>query len=220
MDGAPTRLTRLPLGERLKLFGLSLIVPALVAGVGSKSETAWVETASYGVAVLVAVALGWWSMRQMAATCPLCGKRLETAAVTAADENVRVECEHCFEWLISHAGALRAFGADDVPGPDGFTAPVFEGTRWPSECVACAAPATHLTEAKARTVHLAAAVAGKLASSSASLDGIPVCDAHDGAVSLEIEQLGAVRLVFPTFAARRRYVSRHQGMIPATIARS
>ncbi len=195
-----------------------MIVPALVAGVGSKSETAWLETASYVVAGLLTVVLAWWSMRQMVATCPHCGKRLEAAAVTATDKAVRVECEACFEWLVSDGGMLRPWGAGDAAGVQGFTAPVFEGSRWPNECAVCGAPATHGVEAKARTVHVAAALVGKLGSSTASLGGIPVCDEHDEAMGLEIEQLGAVRLVFPDYAARRRYVARHQGMIPATVA--
>lgn len=138
--------------------------------------------------------------------------------MTATDKAVRVECEACFEWLVSDGGMLRPWELGDDPGVPRFTAPVFEGSRWPNECAVCGAPPSHGVQAKARTVHVAAALVGRLASSSASLGGIPVCDEHDEAMGLEIEQLGTVRLVFPNYPARRRYVVRHKGMIPATVA--
>jgi hypothetical protein len=54
--------------------------------------------------------------------------------VTVTDKNVRVECEECFEWLMSDSGELPAFTPSDVGSVDEFTAPVFEGARWPQEC--------------------------------------------------------------------------------------
>lgn len=219
MDVAPTKLARLPLGERLKTFGLTLLFPAIIAGLGARSETAWLEIASYVLALAVTIAFGWWALRQMSATCPHCGTKLEKASVTAKDQCVRVECEECFEWLISDEGTLRAFTQADTAGVDGFSAPVFEGARWPKECIACGAAATRRVEAKARTVHAAGLLVGKLARSSDSIAGIPVCDAHLTAVGLEIEQLGAVRFVFPDYTSRRRYVAGNKGMVPATVAR-
>lgn len=218
MDLTPTKLAKLPLGERLKTFGMSLIIPALVAGLGSTSPTAFIETASYVAAGAITLVLGWWSLKQMAATCPRCGKKLDKTSVTATDKNVRVECEECFEWLISDTGTLRAFApTTDAAGK--FTAPVFEAASWPQECAACAAPSTRHVEAKDRTVHAAALLVGKVGWSSASVKGIPVCDAHVEAIGLEIGQLGDVRFVFPDYAARGRYVARNKGMLPATIAK-
>jgi hypothetical protein len=85
--------------------------------------------------------------------------------------------------------------------------------------VSCGAEATLRVEAKARTVHAAALLVGKIGWSSAIVRGIPVCDAHSEAIGLEIEQLGAVRFVFPDYAARRRYVSQNKYGIPATVAK-
>ena len=158
-------------------------------------------------------------MRQMGATCPHCAKKLEKATVTATDKNVRVECDACFEWLLSDGGTLRAFTAADASETVAFTAPVFDGARWPDECAACGAAPTRRVEARTRKVHGAALLVGKVGWSSASVSGIPVCDAHQESMGLEIEQLGAVRFVFPDYAARSRYVARNKGLLPATVAR-
>jgi hypothetical protein len=208
---------------KMKKIAATLAAAVFICGIfwvaGWLLEWNWLKITGYLLTGLFLIYGVVSALTAKVTSCPYCGAKLGATAGTdlsASDTDHRIECDHCFEWLVSHKGQVRAFTEQDSGELKEIEAPVFEGSVWPDECIICGAPPTHVEKAVQTKVELGKLLVGTLSVAAGSVSNLPYCDQHSGAVSLSIEG-DQLRLVFPDLGARRRYLHVNKGKKPARV---
>ncbi len=212
-----TALSSASIGVRLKKMGVFLLGGGLFCGiiwlVTFLIGVGWLQVTGYVLCGLILAVMVLLALMAKVAPCPYCGKPLGTTpwdSLTAADVDELIECGHCFEWLISNEGQVRALTDEKEPPGKALEAPMFEEGVWPNECLVCGVPPVRTEEAKKAKVELSQLLVGQLSVASASINQIPYCDRHGGSVTMTIRE-EYPRLVFSDYAMRRRYVQVNSG---------
>lgn len=207
-----TKLEPAPVEVRLVKFGMLMLGAALFFGIpyllGSWLQIKWLMITGYVLGGLGALLAVVQTATAKIARCPFCNEFIGTTIdsdIHANDENERVACESCHEYVLSHQGTLRAFPPEETSRFRKFEAPVFVGARWPEECIVCGDAPTHFGNVTKHTLELGHLLLGAISVSKAALEGVPYCDEHDDDVSLVIRD-EKMYLVFPTLEQQRRYL--------------
>lgn len=196
--------------SKLKKLALMIFTGAffgvIAFGIGNLFDITWIQYAGIligGIFVLIGIYIAFTAK---IAPCPYCNSTPGNGAfdtISNIDENEQIECDNCFEWLMSNKGEIRAFTEDDAKQLKEFEGPVFNNGIWPSECIACGETPTHTKEVKNALSQL---LIGRLSVASGSIKGIHYCDKHNNEVLLNIRD-DYLRIVFPDFNMLRRYLS-------------
>jgi hypothetical protein len=200
-------------GPKLKKMGGTLlgaiIVMAVIGAIAGGLEWNWLGIVGFGIGLLIIVYGFIAAAKSRQAPCPYCSTilgRTMNLDLSRKDENLKIECTGCGEWLISSHGELRAFRKEDITDEVVFPSPAFVGSAWPGECITCGAPATKHPDLSKFKFHAGKLLAGKISWSTGSMGSVPYCDKHSDDLQLDIEG-GELRLIFKDYDARRRYLS-------------
>lgn len=155
------------------------------------------------------------------APCPYCQGMLGgtfTSGLTLRDTKQQFECMHCFEWLVSDKGTVRALRDEDVVFAMVLSCPVFWNAVWPGECIACGAPASRQMEAKKLQAGPLLLGTGAMEEAAGAVKRVPYCEAHEAQVFLHQGDHGELLLLFMDYAARRRYLTVNARRVPLKLA--
>jgi hypothetical protein len=181
--------------------------------IGHLFDVGWLRITAYVIAGIGVPLGGFTALTARVAACPYCDVQQGRGAydgLSSSDHNEQKECGHCFEWLVSHEGKLRAFTDEDAAGKARFDAPAFEQGVWPPGCAVCGGAADRVEEARKVKVELSQLLVGTLAVASGSIRNVPSCAEHSGGITVDIRD-DYLRVNFPSYAARRRYVAANRG---------
>ncbi|HEY1406890.1 MAG TPA: hypothetical protein VF857_09795 [Spirochaetota bacterium] len=210
-----TNLEKARLFVRIKKASLLLLGGAVIALIGwvlSKLITGWVLYVGLAFGGLIIIFAINALLAGKTGKCPYCDGIIGEGDddVSSNDENETIECPSCHELLISHQGAIRAFGPADAEGKTEFTVSVFKDGVWPGECLVCGAPAERTEDAASIGLNATELLVGRLSVSTGSIKNIPYCKNHSKAVRLKAKK-DALKLIFSDLGALRRYVAVNRG---------
>jgi hypothetical protein len=221
VSGPATHLSLAPLKLRLKKGAIGvaggIFFGAILIGGSSVMGWRWLFWTGIVLGILVIVASVAMSAKLQIAPCPYCGSNVgdgEDNELSLDDDGKAVECEKCYEWLLSSQGTLGPM--DDITFSIDATkarSPLFADGRWPQECLTCGAPATRFEKLTKRSMDGAALLVGRISVRTASVDNVPYCDAHSDQVSLVFAD-DKPKLEFKQLPSLRRYVSLNFGKKP------
>jgi hypothetical protein len=209
-----TKLTKL----FYALIGAGIVFGILFA-IGSANDIAWLRYTGMGLGGIIFIFAAIQAFKAQEAPCPYCGNALgKTSGVllNPDDENLQVECPHCFEWSISHQGEIRPFKEEDVKEKKEFTSPLFESGAWPNECIVCGNAVTKYAEARNTKLNMGKLLVGRISVAWGSIKNVPYCMEHDDKVKLKIDDPDML-LVFQDYSARRRYLAVNPQRKPSKI---
>lgn len=208
-----TTIEHAPLLLKLKHFFWLIIGAAFVYGVlwviGGLFSLGWLTYVNYVLTGLLVLAAFFVGITAKTAKCPYCNADLgkgDFDVVNSDDENAKLECNYCHQWLISNQGEVRSFTFEDAKGRSHFEAPVLKDGIWPDCCIVCGAEATRVGEVKKKKMNWGALLVGSISVSSGSIKNIPYCDEHFGQVELTIKD-DYLRLKFPEYEQLLRYLA-------------
>ncbi|MDX2362667.1 MAG: hypothetical protein QNK23_17795 [Crocinitomicaceae bacterium] len=213
-----------PQSVKIKKVFLSILIAiflgGVIVGVGYAGEQNWLKITGYIVGGVILVGGILISLNSKISNCLYCehelGKTLDDT-MTKQDENEKIECGNCHEWMISHEGSIRAFTQEDTEiYKKSISAPVFEAGGLQNECVICGAPPINYEKAKKTKMNAERLLVGRLSVSTASIGNIPYCSEHTGAVELEIKE-DYLRLTFPKVDMMKRYLAFNEGKMEKMI---
>ncbi|TNE45652.1 MAG: hypothetical protein EP343_26240 [Deltaproteobacteria bacterium] len=200
------------------LFGGAVIFGVLYF-LGSLFSAGWLQTTGYVLGGLCIPLSIWIGLTAKVAPCPYCDGVVGAGAydtIAMDDEAEQMECEHCFELLLTENGTVRALTEDNTPKPGSFTVSVVANGHWPEECIVCGAPPTHFDAVKKNKLEVEKLLLGSLSVQSGKIDGVPYCDQHGDAVSLAISD-DKLKVVFPELAMARRYLAVNPVRLPVEV---
>jgi hypothetical protein len=194
-------------------FGVSLLLGGIVVGLGFWLDLGWLKITGYSLTGIILFVNLFSSANTKISSCVYCqgdiGKTLDDS-IEMDDQHQKVECPHCYQWLISHEGVLRAFTPEDVRDEKHFDLPVCETTSWQNECVVCGGEVAKREKARHAKVNLEHLLIGTLSVSSASINNVPYCENHSNKIPLKIND-DYLFLRFPDFEMRKRYLDFNKG---------
>jgi hypothetical protein len=214
-----SKLVPAKLGQKIKAGLIMLVIGlafgGIVIGIGFAAEQNWLKWTGAivgGLIVVAGVLMRGFFLK--VSHCPYCdfelGKTLDDS-INKLDENEKVECPNCREWLLSHKGIVRAFTSEDTAIKEWkFRAPVFVQGVWQNECVVCGAQPVRGQDLKKTKMDGIELLVGRISVSTATVSNVPYCNAHWNAVSLGVKD-DHPQLTFEDFEARRRYVAVNKG---------
>ena len=195
------------------------IIGGIVVGVGYAGEQEWLKITGYIVGGIILIGGIFMSANAKIAKCVYCdgtvGEGVDDT-ISKMDENERIKCPHCWEWLISNEGELRAYTAEDENKKGHFDAPAFENGVWPDECIICGDAVAKLEKAKNTKLNAEKLLLGKVSVSWGSIDNIPYCTEHTGVVEMKIKE-DYMYVRFPELDMMKRYLVANEGRMDKRI---
>jgi hypothetical protein len=223
---APGPTKTVPASIRAKLHALlwflsiALMMAVLCGGIGAL--VAGEDGLIVGLMILGLFLLfgSWTAFTLQQAPCPYCQGTLGgtfNSGLTRRDDKKQLQCPHCFEWLVSHKGTVRALQDEDVLFAPLYTCPVFQHGVWPHECIVCGVPVARRVEAKTPQGETLALAAETVSDSESVVKGVPYCQAHEKQVFVHLSDRGELQLSFMDYGARRRDLAANARRVPVTL---
>jgi hypothetical protein len=206
-------LGKAPLANKIRkvLLGILVVIigAGLLVGIGYAVGENWLMIAGYVLGGLSLVGGVGSALTSKFSNCVYCGAELgKTLDGTLAkdDENKQIECEKCWEWLISHKGSIRAFTQNDAYDMDvAMHAPVFVNGGWQDECAVCGDTTAKHEQAKKSKMSAEQILVGSLSANRALAGNIPYCSEHSDSIGLQHED-EYLKVVFPYTDMMKRYL--------------